>query len=352
MEHTAVSMSIVNLNPVETKNWNDRILKTGQYSIFHSREWAIVLINSYQYSPHFFCWIENGNISSVMPFMEVNSKLTGRRGVSLPFSDSCNPIVNKTANAHELIDMIAGYARKLGWQYVDFHGGENLFTNHSPSIQYLGHRLELSQNLDGIFSTFRSNTRRNIRKAMNSKVKISFGNSMEDMDEFYRLHCITRKRHRLPAQPFFFFRNIFTEIIQKKLGILLCASYRGQIFAAAVFFHFGDKALFKFGASDKNLQHLRGNDLLIWEAIKWYASNGYKSISLGRTGIQHSGLRRFKLGWGVNEYRINYYRYDLKNGNILKIEDGKLAWIMNIVFNKMPIPISRIFGQYLYKHFA
>jgi len=235
---------------------------------------------------------------------------------------------------------------------MDFHGGENLFTNYSPSIQYLGHRLELSQNLEGIFSAFHSSTRRNIRKAIRSKVKISFCNSMEDMEHFYRVHCITRKRHRLPAQPLAFFRNIFTEIINKKLGTLLCASCQEQIFAAIICFHFGDKALFKFGASDKKFQHLRGNDLLIWEAIKWYASNGYKTFSLGRTGIQNTGLRRFKLGWGVNEYLINYYLYDLKSGNILKAENSKLTRMMDVVFNKMPIPMSRLFGKYLYRHFG
>lgn len=345
-------MSIARLNPIEIKNWNQMILRTGQSSIFHTCEWASVLINSFKYSPNYIGLIDNSEISLVVPLFGINSIITGRRAISLPFSDHCDPILSAGTNVDELIEFLIDYAKRFHWKYIDFHGGANLFKNQPPSQTFYGHRLELTSNLDNIFSAFRSNTRRNIKKAIKSNVKIHFCNSLEYLDHFYRLHCLTRKRHRLPVQSYDFYLNIYNKLIINKMGILLCASHKGIIFSSAVFFHFGDHALFKFGVSDYKYQHLRGNNLLMWEAIKWYSLNGYKTISLGRTAIQHSGLRHHKTGWGCTEYLIKYFRYDLEKRNIVRAENAKRDSTMKYLFRYMPIPMSKIISRILYKHFA
>ena len=345
-------MSIVRLNPIETKDWNHMILRTGQYSIFHSREWARVLINSFNYSPNYLTLIADNKISLLIPLLEINSALTGRRAVSLPFSDFCDPILSEETDTDALIEFLVDYANRFHWKYIDFHGGADLFKNRSPSQTFYGHRLELTKNIETTFSAFRSNTRRNIKKAIRSNVKIYFCNSLEYLDQFYRLHCLTRKRHRIPVQSYDFFRNIYNEIIKKELGILLCASYQGIIFSAAVFFHFGNHALFKFGVSDYRYQHLRGNNLLMWEAIKWYSRRGYKTFSLGRTDIQHDGLNRYKTGWGGSEYQMKYFRYDMGKGQIVKIKSAKRDSIMKFSFHYMPTGLSKILGRILYRHFA
>ncbi len=136
------------------------------------------------------------------------------------------------------------------------------------------------------------------------------------MHDFYQLHCLTRKRHELPVQPFQFFKKIHEHIISKKSGFIIKALYCNKIIGAAVFFHFGKKAMFKFGASDLNYQRLRMNNLIMWEAIKWYSTNGYESFCFGRTDMENVGLRRFKQGWGTKEYLIKYFKYDLTTNSL------------------------------------
>ena len=63
------------------------------------------------------------------------------------------------------------------------------------------------------------------------------------------------------------------------------------------------------------------NDLIMWEAIKLYACNGYNSFCFGRKNIDQEGLRRFKSKWGSKEYIMNYFKYDLANDSI-KISNG------------------------------
>jgi lipid II:glycine glycyltransferase (peptidoglycan interpeptide bridge formation enzyme) len=160
---------------------------------------------------------------------------------------------------------------------------------------------------------------------------------------------MTRKHHGLPPQPYHFFKKIYDHIISKNLGFVVLASHENRNIACAVFFHFGDKAIYKYGASDRNYQHLRANNLVMWEAIKWYCQNGYKSLSFGRTESENRGLKQFKTGWGTRENVINYYKYDFKK-DTFTTDHLTVTKLQQSFFRKMPIPLLNIFGSLLYRH--
>jgi hypothetical protein len=90
----------------------------------------------------------------------------------------------------------------------------------------------------------------------------------------------------------------------------------------------------------------------MWEAIKWYSNNGYESLCFGRTNMEGVGLRQFKQGWGAKEYLIKYFKYDLNTDSLITNNADKMNLIIRFVFSKIPIPISRILGTLLYKHFG
>jgi lipid II:glycine glycyltransferase (peptidoglycan interpeptide bridge formation enzyme) len=160
---------------------------------------------------------------------------------------------------------------------------------------------------------------------------------------------MTRKEHGLPPQPFNFFKNIYDHVISKNLGMVTLASLGQENVAGAIYFHFGEKALYKYGASDKKIQQLRPNNLVMWEAIKWYSQNGYKSLCFGRTEPENQGLIQFKSGWGTTEQQINYYRYDFKKEAFVT-GTSKVTGFHNKIFRRMPAPLLRGIGSALYKH--
>src|SRR6266540_5852058 len=77
------------LNPLETPGWDNLVLTHPEASFFHSASWAAVLRDTYGHRPHYFCAMKGERLAATLPVMEVNSTLTGRRGVSLPFTDEC-----------------------------------------------------------------------------------------------------------------------------------------------------------------------------------------------------------------------------------------------------------------------
>jgi lipid II:glycine glycyltransferase (peptidoglycan interpeptide bridge formation enzyme) len=127
------------------------------------------------------------------------------------------------------------------------------------------------------------------------------------------------------------------------------ASHQGRVVAGAIYFHYGKKAIFKYGASDKEYQNLRANNLVMWEAVKEYCLNGYDTLSLGRTETNNTGLRQFKAGWGAEENTIPYYRYDFKKKSFAKGRSHVTAHY-NKVFSRIPIPLLKIIGTMFYRH--
>ena len=128
----------------------------------------------------------------------------------------------------------------------------------------------------------------------------------------------------------------------------MLASHKGKNIASAVYFHFGDKAIYKYGASDKRYQNLRANNLVMWEAIRWFSKNGFKEFSFGRTEPENSGLLQFKRGWGTEEKTIRYYKYDLKDNVFVK--DRSKPKTSYTLFKRMPSPLLNLAGAILYRH--
>jgi len=84
-------MNLENLNPTKYPEWDNFLLENRDFSFFHSSAWAKVLKASYGYDPIYFVSIAAGQLCLLVPFMNIVSPLTGRRGVSLPFTDRCAP---------------------------------------------------------------------------------------------------------------------------------------------------------------------------------------------------------------------------------------------------------------------
>lgn len=337
------------LDPTAYENWNEMLLATPGSSFFHTANWARVLQQSYGYRPLYFAKRNSGRLAALIPLMEVRSVLTGARGVSLPFTDYCEPILPDRCDGQELHDAIKDHARAARWKYVELRGGEALTPSQTPSSTFYRHVLDVSKPESALFASLRDSTKRNIKKAAKEGLTLAINQSSTALAEFYRLHGLTRQGHGVPVQPWHFFEQIYEHIIGKGLGNIVTAEHEGKVIAAAVYFHFGGHAIYKYGASDKAYQTLRPNNLVMWEAIKWYSANGYRSLCFGRTELHHAGLRQFKVGWGAEERALHYYKYDFARDAFVE-EASKTASPYHKVMTRMPVSVLRLAGSLLYKH--
>lgn len=344
-----MSLQMQIINPLEFKGWDDLVLSSNGYSFFHSAAWARVLNESYKYKPLYFTVIESNRLSVLIPMMEVNSIVTGKRGVSLPFSDYCEIICGEEFSSEELVGNIIRYGRKERWKYVEFRPGKALNGGLTASTSYFGHRMSLLKNEKNIFSKFRDSTKRNIKKASREGVRCFVSNSWQSVKDFYVLNKMTRKQHGIPPQPLSFFKKIYEHIISDNKGVVVLAYCNGRAIAGSMYFHFGRRAIYKYGASDKQYQHLRPNNLVMWNAIKMYCQNGYQYLDMGRTEKENKGLNQFKNGWNTTIMKLSYYKYSFKKKSFVE-NNSDAASLSEKIVPYIPDFMSRIIGSIAYKH--
>lgn len=339
------------LDPAQETGWEKFISSYPSCSFAHSAAWAEVLSKTYSHKPYYIAIGTEKRKWALLPLMEVNSPLTGRRGVSLPFTDHCPPLCAEPALAAKLFQEAINRGRVRKWRFLEIRGWEDLPAGSRPSVSYFGHRLDLEDGPDVLFGRFHPSIRRGVRKAQNEGVRFEISSSFESVKGFYRLHCLTRKKHGAPPQPFRFFENVFQNLLSKGLGIIVTATIGQKPVAAAMFFHGASNATYKYGASDPAYQVSRGNNVVMWEAIRWYSSQGYESLDFGRTSEANEGLRRFKRGWGAREFRIDYARYDFAHEAFARAGDGADGWHTRVLAC-LPVPILRAIGALLYPHLS
>lgn len=334
-------------NPLEIENWDALIAPHKQATVFHSRSWARVLAETYGHTPLYVGGHSATEVISVLPLMEVRSPWTGRRGVSLPFSDFCDPL----APGPDLYSRAIALGRERQWKYLECRGDFSSWPNAKPSGRYWSHALGLQPGPGELFNRFSPAVRRAIRKAETLGLKLDFGNSLECSREFYSLHCLTRRRHGVPPQPYEFFQNITRYLLGVGHGFIVVARQETTPVAAAVFLHFGKQAVYKFGASHPLFQQSRPNNLVMWAAIRRLAEQGFDRLHFGRTSLDNEGLRRFKLGFGAEERALEYCRYDFRRNDFVQVADRAGAW-HNHVFRLLPPGMLKLAGRLLYPHLS
>ncbi len=354
---SSAPLSVQRINPLDDSGWDARLARFPDATFFHGAAWARVLHDTYGFRPEYFVVAPRAGGAgpeapvggAVLPLMEVDSWLTGRRGVSLPFTDACAPLTADGAAFSALGAAVRDRARERAWKYWECRGGRPQFGAVPASTSFWGHQLELSSDVPALLSRLESSTRRAVRKAEQSGLTIEFSRERADMQTFYGLLCGTRRRLGVPPQPWRFFENIQRLVLARNDGWVVLARHGRLPVAGAVYFQSGRTAIYKFGASDDRWQHLRANNLVMWEAIRQFARQGLALLDFGRTSLANEGLRRYKLGWGSVERAIEYVRYDARSGDFVTARDQSSGWHSR-VFRLLPLPISRMIGASLYKH--
>lgn len=343
-----MSIQIKTINPITDPCWGERIQSLDGATIFHTAAWAQVLSESYGYRPIYFIAMNDNKLLGCLPVMDIKSSLTGCRGVSLPFSDECYAL-GKSLDQFDMIwQKATAFGKNAGWKFIELRGEHPAYITAPAYETFYTHTIDLDGNDEHLLSNFRNSTKRNINRAIKSDVEIRKSYSLESIKSFYKLNCKMRKKHGLPPQPFRFFHKVYEYIIKAGMGFVLLALYKGVIVAAAVFFLFQNKIIYKYSAWNKDYQQLRPNNLLIWEAIKYASKSGLKQFQFGRTEVGNSGLLQFKRGWGATESIQKYYRYFIPGSRFCTNPPKfKSSYFL---FEIMPLPFLKLIGKMIYRH--
>jgi CelD/BcsL family acetyltransferase involved in cellulose biosynthesis len=348
--------SVRRFDPLSEPGWDEFVERSSSASLFHTRAWLEALHKTYGYKPVVFTTSpEGGRIDNGIVFCRVESWLTGRRLVSLPFSDFCQPLVDNHRDQDALFEALDLERRKGGWRYVELRPFDEIETArpmYHVSSTYFRHEIDLSPSVSTLFLNLHKNSiQRKIRRAEREGLEYQEGTSDAQLDAFHRLMVITRKRHSVPPQPKAWFRNLvrsFGNALKIRLALK-----DGRPVAAMMTIRHKDTLVYKYGGSEAQFSPMGGMHLLYWRSMLDAKQSGLKTFDLGRCEVGQTGLLTFKKRWGAVEMPLHYVRFT-DPGNAREVFEPASrsinARIAKQVFSHAPGPVLSALGGMLYKH--
>jgi CelD/BcsL family acetyltransferase involved in cellulose biosynthesis len=344
------------LDPLTDPRWPAFLERNADASVFHTREWLQALRKTYDYTPLVYTTCPPGkDLTNGIVFCRIQSWLTGKRLVSLPFSDHCEPLVDSPETLDALLRKAAKDAREQHLKRVEIRplsrAPEKAITDRvlGRSDLFTLHRIDLSPDLDAIYARFHNDCiRRKIKRAEKENLAYEDGTSDKLLDAFYSLLLFTRRKHQIPPQPRQWYRNVL-DCMGGRTKIRL-VSKDGRPAAAIVTARFGDTHYYKYGCSDPTLANLGGTPLLFWRAVTEAKHEGARWFDLGRSDLPNEGLIAFKDRLGAERSELAYYSTSAVGASGEAHEEGWKMRLAKGVFARLPDKLLVAVGGMLYRH--
>ncbi len=350
---------IVFVDSLEDERWDRFVEMHPNGWIYHLSAWKLLLEKSFSHIKGFcIAQISNTNneICAGLPIFEVNSFLTGKRLVSIPFGTLCDPLYYHEDDLRVIADCAIQLADSHKCSFIEIRSynsiGVKKDERFKAHLTYKNHYLELNDDLESIKKRFhRTCVRQRITRSLKSGLRLKVGNSLRDLEQFYSLYLITRKRIRLPPMPFHFFK-IMWELFQSSGKVsLLLAEHEETAIAALIMFKYKNRVSVEFAESDGSYKNLSPNHFLFWNAITISKAEGYSVFDFGRTSPENKELMAFKNHWGAHITDIqHYYNYRASKSDISFPEDRFTYSMVKAIAGFLPMSLYPGFGKMCYRH--
>src|SRR5260370_19663987 len=115
-----LSTSVYEVNPLSDSRWDVLVMNHPRASVFHATNWLRALQATYGYDPLVVTTCSPGaDLTNGLVFCRVKSWLTGRRIVSLPFADHCEPLVSNSTEFDDLLLHMTQYVDSGEARYIE-----------------------------------------------------------------------------------------------------------------------------------------------------------------------------------------------------------------------------------------
>jgi CelD/BcsL family acetyltransferase involved in cellulose biosynthesis len=343
-------MAVHTLDPLEDPRWTDLLARDPSSSVFHTPGWLEALRRTYGYEPVVLTTSpQPADLANGLVFCHVRSWLTGRRMVSLPFSDHCQPLVGTPEHLAELATAWKQGREEQRCRYLELRP-VRLQAGWDPGFgtiaSYAFHALDLRPDLDTIYRGFhKSSVQRKIRRAEREGLAYEVGRTPVLVEKFYHLLLLTRRRFKVPPQPLGWFRNL-AACLGDHAQVHVASRGRRPVAAILTLSH-KKTLVYKYGCSDSELNHLGANALLFWKAIQAAKAGGAEELDMGRSDWNNTGLITFKSRWGATLSSLSYLGYP---------ESARAAWGFGWragvapLLSRAPMALQPTMGRLLYRH--
>lgn len=302
-------IQIVNVN--ESERWDSIVKSFKSYDVFYLNTYVKAFNDNGDGEPVLF-YYNDEDTKAINVFMQrdisnlevFKEKLQEDKWFDITSPYGYGGFWVEGANYNAVNEAYNSFCKERGYicEFVRF----NLFSNYCKAydgeVECRTHNVirSLDLNLEDMLMDFEHKVRKNLKKANKAGLKVIVDNSGELINEFLNIYYSTMDRNAADNQ-FFFSREFFEKINRMKGNfVYIHVAYENKVISTELVLY-DDTTCYSFlGGTNSEYFHLRPNDFLKFEIIKWAKTQGLKNFVLGGGYGKDDGIFRYKKSLAPN----------------------------------------------------
>ncbi len=215
-------------------------------------------------------------------------------------------------------------------EFVRFELFTDYAQHYDGMVESRTHNIirSLSLSLDDMWMDFKQKVRKNVKKANSYGLEIIIEPTDAHIDEFLRIYYSTMER-TYAEKEYFFSKSFYESLCEMKNNVMFFhAVYEGKIVSTELVLYGSENCYSYLGGTDIDYLHIRPNDYLKYEIIKWAKTQGLKNFVLGGGYGSDDGIFQYKYALaphGVVDFYIGRRIFDQAVYNeFVSLRDGEM----------------------------
>ena len=374
-------------------DWDQYVLKNAMSNAYQASHWPRVIDRAYGYKTYPLAVVCNGKIhkkeystndlKGILPLVHLKSPLIGNKLVSMPYFDHGGILADNKKYENQLIRAAIHLGGKIGAKTIELRQIEKLSAfentydneeNHYISAETAPpemtppkrksiditwslrrHKVRLLLTLPGdsesLMKSFKSKLRSQIKRPIKAGLKAKIG-GVELLGDFYKVFSINMRDLGSPvhskAMP-----QCVLDCLQDEARVVVV--YQGNTpVATSLMVGFNDTMINPWASALRQYSKDSPNMLLYWTMLSYASDHGYQFFDFGRS-TPDEGTYRFKAQWGAKPHPMYWYTIYLDkhrppNNVENETSTSKKRAMAVQLWQKLPVPITRILGPPIRKH--
>jgi CelD/BcsL family acetyltransferase involved in cellulose biosynthesis len=348
------------VEPWTDARWDAYLASHPRATVYHTAAWNRIVCEIGRYPSLCLLHERDGRVTGVLPLVAVESRLTGNRISSLPFSDYGFALADDADTVRVLTGEARAVRARRGAAFWEMRGapvlpdgGEAIAADAPRSSHFWNYLIPLTEDTEAVNRTFsRTAVRQTIKKSAKLGVTVRVAGGDQDLDAFYALYVRNRRRHGIPPQPHKLFEMVLNRLTDTPRASLYLAEYQGDTIAGLIMVHFNGTTYAKYEGVDETRRELLALYPLFWKTIEDAALAGDRWYDFGRTADDNKGLNEFKGRWGTQQVALPYFFDPPREGMSVVKSDSLKYRVFTKVFRTMPEAWTIRVGERIFRHFG
>ena len=331
-------ITVTMATPADRPDWERFVSSRGDEAGYHAFDWQEVFSRAFGHESVYLIARRGGEVTGVLPIVQIKSLLFGRTLTSLPFLNYGGVLADSDDTAHALVEASLREARARRCGHVELRHVAAQFPELPSKQHKVSMRLPLGP---GLWDRLDRKVRNQIRKAEKSGLTVERGGA-ELVGDFYSVFARNMRDLGTPV----YSRRLFDEVFRvfPERTTLHVVRLDGRPVAAGVTYRTAKMTQLPWASSIRDYNTLCPNTLLYWDAIQYAADAHCEVFDMGRS-TPNEGTFKFKQQWGASPVQL-HWEYQLQAEHDLpNVSPANPKFHLAIaLWQKLPLAITRHVG--------